>query len=90
MDKNDYNQLVKMYDGLKAIDKAMPKLGRVASISVDLACLFAVRDVLKVWDETEEPEQTFVESLVQALAAAQYNMAEIIMQEQEKKEQNEK
>jgi hypothetical protein len=86
MDKNDYNQLVKMYDGLKAIDKAMPKLGNVTRLSVDFACIMATRDALKVWDETDEPTQSFLETLVQALAEAQYNVAEIIMKQQEEKE----
>ena len=86
MDEKEYKQFVKMYHALKVIKETLPKLSGVTRISVDFACLLATKDALKAHDEDEEGKSTFLEKLSVYLANAQYNVAEILIKQDEKKE----
>ena len=78
MTKQDYNKLVKMYDGLKAVNKASADLSPVIRMSVDFAVLLATKEALKAWDMDNNPHENFTEFLTSEIAQAQYDCAEII------------
>lgn len=81
MKKSTYNKLVKMYDGLKAVNENSAKLPEVTRAAIDLSCVIATREALTEWDNekgTYPTHENFLEFLTAKLAEAQYNMAEII------------